>query len=199
MTIRRGAPWGVRGPCPGDLAWWPHDAAAARAARGGAAHLAIRRSGVGASVGVSGAVAAPEMLATPWDLLRLVLHDGTQVREVAVLGRAWVVPRALRGDAWILGVTSPVGDLDLHPRAHPNDGLLDVLAVDAAMPVRDRIRALGRARRGDHLPHPALRATRGPRWSSPDGRWLVWADGRWAGRATRVDATLQQDATTLHW
>ena len=42
------------------------------------------------------------------------------------------------------------------PRAHPNDGTLDVLEVDASMRLFQRRLAWKRAESGSHLPHPSL-------------------------------------------
>ncbi|HBL09682.1 MAG TPA: hypothetical protein DDZ64_11665, partial [Acidimicrobiaceae bacterium] len=47
-----------------------------------------------------------------------------------------------------------LGAWNLAPRAHPGDGLLDVL--DSDLPIGQRIEARRRLRRGDHLPHPAI-------------------------------------------
>ena len=46
------------------------------------------------------------------------------------------------------------GELDLGPRSHPGDGLLDV--TTGSLPWRQRRLALRRARSGTHLPHPSL-------------------------------------------
>lgn len=202
MTLARGAPWGATVPRPDGLRWCGDDAAAADAVAAAdrvRPMLAVRRSAMGASVGRPGAREAPMMLATPWDAIRLRLEGGPDAREVVTLGRAWVVAAAARGPMVVLATTSPVGSRDLHPRAHPNDGGLHVLEVDAAMRWRRRAAAWRRARRGDHLPHPSLRAARAAAWSSPTGRWLVWSDGRWVGRADRVHADVVPDACTLHW
>jgi hypothetical protein len=47
------------------------------------------------------------------------------------------------------------------PRAHPNDGLADLMSMDASMTLRDRIIARKRARTGAHIPHPAITVSRG--------------------------------------
>ena len=47
------------------------------------------------------------------------------------------------------------------PRAHPNDGMLDIVEVSAAMPWRQRAQSYQRARTGDHLPHPLISVSRG--------------------------------------
>ena len=51
-----------------------------------------------------------------------------------------------------------LGPWVLGPRAHPNDGLLDVYQADLAL--ADRLRVRGRIRHGAHLPHPGIRERR---------------------------------------
>lgn len=46
------------------------------------------------------------------------------------------------------------------PRAHPNDGFLHVMTLDATMPVRQRMLARRRSTSGNHLPHPQISVTR---------------------------------------
>lgn len=67
-------------------------------------------------------------------------------------GRLWAgegiaVMNAERRRSWLVA-----------PRAHPGDGLLDV--VRGRLSVRDRLLAQPRLRTGDHLPHPALTVRR---------------------------------------
>ena len=64
---------------------------------------------------------------------------------------------------------------DVLPRAHPNDGFVDVLEIDEAMTTRQRFSAWRRSKTGSHLPHPQLRASRSPEFE-------------WSGRASRMVA-----------
>lgn len=47
------------------------------------------------------------------------------------------------------------------PRAHPNDGCVDVMSINSSMPWRDRVLSKRRARTGAHLPHPHITVNRG--------------------------------------
>jgi diacylglycerol kinase family enzyme len=49
-----------------------------------------------------------------------------------------------------------VNGRNLAPRAHPNDGRLDVMTVDATMTFRNRLIARKKAVTGTHLPHPRI-------------------------------------------
>ena len=55
------------------------------------------------------------------------------------------------------------GELDLGPRSHPGDGLLDVTI--GSLGLRQRRAALARARTGTHVPHPSLTERRGRSFS----------------------------------
>jgi diacylglycerol kinase family enzyme len=71
-----------------------------------------------------------------------------------------------------------LGRWDVAPRAHPNDGWLDVLEVDPDMPARARWQASRRLASGTHVPHPdiAVRRVRGTTFTF--GRPLgLWVDG----------------------
>jgi hypothetical protein len=49
-----------------------------------------------------------------------------------------------------------VNGRNLAPRAHPNDGRLDVLTIDSSMTYRHRLIARKKAVTGTHLPHPKI-------------------------------------------
>jgi len=87
-----------------------------------------------------------------------------------------------------------LGDWDLGPRAHPNDGLVDT--TDGDLPFADRREAARRARSGAHLPHPALQVRRsGSHEFVFDPPLAVWLDGRRVvRRAHRVTVTVEPDA-----
>jgi hypothetical protein len=104
------------------------------------------------------------------------LHDGGMVYPIDVLevrlddrdpvvAVAHVVAR--RGALWrhetaVAMNAAFVGPLDLGPRAHPDDGLVDVTVGRLAW--RERRLARSRMLSGSHLPHPALRTSRVRRW-----------------------------------
>lgn len=57
-------------------------------------------------------------------------------------------------------------DLNLAPRAHPNDGEADLVAITGAMSMVERVIARRRAAAGAHLPHPDISVVRVQRWST---------------------------------
>lgn len=77
-----------------------------------------------------------------------------------------------------------LGGWDLGPRAHPNDGLLDL--TDGNLPMGDRLEARRRARTGTHVPHPALRVSRRADHKLEfDPPVDVWLDGQRVARRVR--------------
>jgi diacylglycerol kinase family enzyme len=123
-----------------------------------------------------------------------VLVDGVQHWFVAhlVARRSW-----WRGRIVAAMNAEFLGAWDVAPRAHPGDGLLDVLDVSAAMPLADRFRARRRLPGGGHLPHPAVAVQRRPAVQVDlDGPTPVWLDGEQVGRARRLSVRVEPDALT---
>jgi diacylglycerol kinase family enzyme len=92
-----------------------------------------------------------------------------------------------------------LGPLDLAPRSHPNDGRLDALVLDSAMPWRARVQSRRRARSGTHLPHPQLVASQAVSvvWSF-DRPLPVRVDGvRW-GSVRSIAIRVAPDALIVH-
>lgn len=127
------------------------------------------------------------------DAVRLVGLDGLSVSMTTrsgatmsvVAGDSVVIRRPiLRGGPFAgpLTIISSSGRLrgrDILPRAHPNDGMLDVLSV-SSLSVRQRIIAWSRARHGAHLPHPGVSVSRelSVRWAGSNRNVVVAVDGR---------------------
>ena len=73
------------------------------------------------------------------------------------------------------------------PRAHLNDGEMDVLTVSESIPWRQRFQAWQRTQLGNHLPHPHLTMERGVRatWKRQSRSEKVRCDGvEVSGRGT---------------
>lgn len=70
-----------------------------------------------------------------------------------VARRNWLV-----GRCWIAANGAHLGRWNVAPRAHPGDGLLDML--DSDLPLRQRLNARRRLHSGTHLPHPGITYTR---------------------------------------
>jgi diacylglycerol kinase family enzyme len=123
--------------------------------------------------------------------------------SVLVDGRLhWFVAHLIARRSWWHGRAVAVmnaqwlGDWDLGPRSHPNDGLLD--ATDGTLPLGDRLAARRRVRTGTHLPHPALRTTRAAAMAYDlDPALEVRLDGESVGRAHHLAVRVEPDVLTV--
>lgn len=108
------------------------------------------------------------------------------VRDRRLTGIGPGLSLAVMNAAWL-------GPLRLGPRAHPNDGLVDI--TEGTVGLFQRREANRRAVSGSHLPHPELstsrRSTWGRTWPRPVA---IWLDGRRIGRFERVQIEVVPDA-----
>lgn len=201
MTIRKGSSYGAAGALPPDGVVVTSDEEAAavvtEARRGG--HRIPPLGLIGGDLcrtlgglGDADRLRSSEATTFPVDL-GCVLIDGRLhwfVAHLAAHRRGWSGPFAVAMNAeWL-------GDLDLGPRAHPGDGLLDV--TEGRLALRDRLEARRRARTGSHLPHPGLRTSRSGKaeLSFPDGV-PVFLDGVAVGTARELLLHVEPDALTV--
>lgn len=157
MAAGKGEPWGE----PASL---PDDAVVVGSDRAGADALeAARRAGAPfPTLGLTGG----DLCRTLGGRGRLATAASCDVGEVLVDGRlrlfvAHVVlrgPTLWRGGAVAVLNAQYVGRWDVAPRAHPGDGRLDVVELDAALGIGDRWKAWRRLPAGTHVPHPRIRA-----------------------------------------
>jgi hypothetical protein len=166
--------------------------AEARAARRTLPDLGLVGGDLCATLGGPGSEAhlhGPEARRYPVDL-GIAVVDGVEhvfVAHVLVRRRWW------RGRVVAAMNAQWHGTWDLGPRAHPNDGLLDI--TDARLGPADKVAALQRVRTGTHLPHPdiTVRRTAAAAFEfDPPGRCFV--DGRPVGRVHRLELAVEPDA-----
>lgn len=123
--------------------------------------------------------------------LGVVTIDGETTVFVAhlVIGRPFVGGTVVAQAQWL-------DDLDIGPRSHPGDGLLDV--TTGRLPWGQRRAGRRRARTGTHLPHPALRHERVDRYLVVRERAVaVVADGVHLGRHRRMEIGIRPDALSV--
>lgn len=194
MTIEKGQPWGEPVDRPDDLLVVDSDAAVASAIIDDPAH----------PIGVSGgdlhrSLGSPaprrEMQRLPIDLLscRFDGRSTVAVAHVVIRGSWW------RGPIVAVMNVDHVGDWNVAPRAHPNDGRCDVVEVAATMTVRERWQAARRLAGGTHVPHPAITtaAVRERSWEF-ERPMTVWVDGVRAGTARTASIAVVSDAGAVY-
>jgi hypothetical protein len=200
VTVRRGDAWGQAGGLPASGVVVSGDAEAR------AVVTAARRAGdplpplglLGGDLcrtlggrGDEGRLRSDAGVRVPVDL-GSVLVDGRQHWFVAhlVARRGW-----WRGRIVAAMNAEFLGPWDAAPRAHPDDGLLDVFDVSAAMSLADRWTARARLAAGGHVPHPAIAVSRRPAVQVEfDVPTPVWLDGERLGEGRRLSVRLEPDA-----
>lgn len=202
MTIERGGDWGRTGPLPADGVVVPSDADAARVVRA-ALSAGARPPAIGLlggdlcrTLGGRGDEARlhrDEATRVPIDIGEVRLDEGPPIPFLAhvVARRSW-----WRGRVWLAMNAEWLGAWDVAPRAHPGDGLLDIL--DVTMSTRDRIKARRRALTGTHVPHPSIaehRATHARLES--DSALGVWVDAVRVGEARSVTVRLTGESADV--
>lgn len=193
MTIRKGEPWGTPVERPDELVTVHDDAELAE----------ILTSDAIGPVGVTGgdlhrSLGSPpertEMQRLPIDLIDVVADRQSFVAVAHVIvRRGW-----WRGRIVAACNVDRVGEWDVAPRAHPNDGRIDTIDVDPSMTIRERWQARQRLAGGTHVPHPRITTTsvRSAVWEF-DRPFAVWIDGRHRCDARAVTVRVRPDAATV--
>lgn len=202
MTISKGASWGTEVARPPDLRLAADDAELARMLSDGTgAPTAVAHGDMFTTVGSRPLADRTELLALPIDLVSVTIDDGTPntfvshlvVRNPARRGGWW------RGTVLVVMNAEYIGDADIAPRGHPNDGRVETLFVTKALSLRQRFAVSRRLRNASHLPHPhiATKPVRNGTWSF-EGAMDVRADGRRLGTGRQVTIEVRADAAVLH-
>lgn len=199
MTIRPGEPWGEVVEPPAGLVVAADDGTLARLLDLAAGDPVLVTGGDLLRT-IGGPSRDGQRRRYPLDLLRVELDGAPAVSAVAHV----VVRRPgrlgwWRGPLWMAANVSHLGPWDVAPRAHPNDGRLDVVVVAGTMSVRTRRQARRRLRTGSHLPHPDITVTRAATATWRPGRGaVVIIDGGRPQRADAVTVTVDPDAALVH-
>ncbi len=194
MTIRPGHEWGTTVARPDGLVVAADDAELARRV-GAGPHLplAVAAGDLHRSLGAPGMRSTMQRVSI--DLLHVEV-DGIERAAVAhvIARRSWWF-----GPIVAVMNVDHIGDWNVAPRAHPNDGRFDVIEVASSMGRRERWMARSRLPQGTHVPHPAI-ATR----TATSGDWRfdrpcsLWLDGVPIGSGRELRVTLEPDAFELH-
>ena len=201
MTIEKGAAWGTVGVTPHECVVAKDESAAALAVQHGATHVWLESGNILRALGLTVATGALKVgepcRLLPCDVVMVQLDNAAPVLAVSsvVIG-SWRKPQ--------LWVTTGgfLGALNVAPRAHVNDGVVDALEFAGSIPLRQLLLMRRRMRLGDHLPHPRLTMHRAPqvKWpTSPHGAKssAVIIDGKQRGRAAQVTINARPDAFLL--
>ena len=197
MTVAKGQPWGWSSPLPPEGIVVAGDAEARRALEAARREgrpwpvLGLAGGDLCHTLGGGGDVArlsSPEAVTFPVDLGEAVLDGRLHVFVAHLLAhdRRWSRVVAAMNAQWR-------GRWNLGPRAHPNDGLLDV--YESRLRLADVPKVRARLHHGAHLPHPRVHERRVPAVEITLDRPLaVELDGDRVGRARRLPMRVVPDA-----
>jgi hypothetical protein len=200
VTIEKGSPWGEAGSPPEGAAHFSSVAQLASVLNGGphGSHHISEAANTGAPpeyVLQSRAFStllgrrprtASGYVRIPIDVLDVEYETRSEAKSRVVIDSLVIGSGYLQGSLTVVTNTGYWLGRRIAPRAHPNDGRLDVLTVAPNMSRRHRLMALRRARWGLHVPHPSLS--------------VVQSDGYdWSGRPTKVkfDGHTESKVTSL--
>jgi hypothetical protein len=208
MTIKPGQHWGRAVPRPPGLIVVHSDvelAAAISNERG--SPIGVGGGDLARTLGVTSATAnslatRPTVNEYPIDLLQVRL-DGADEPVVAcahVVARSpWSGGHWLRGRILVVMNAEFIGEWDIAPRGHPNDGRVEVVDVDASMSARERMAARRRLPTGTHVPHPSIttRTVRTGSWQFERPLDVV-VDGRRVDRVSMLSVDVLPDAAIVY-
>jgi len=194
VTIKKGEEWGTPSARPDDLVVAGTDAElAALVTRDPAGSYGLNGGDLYRSLGAP--PARDPMQRLPVDALLVDLDDERRLAVAHVVARnGWWTGRIV-----VASNCGYVGEWNVAPRAHPNDGRVDVIDVDPKMPVRQRLQARRRLRLGTHLPHPLLttRVVGSAVWTF-DAPTTVYVDGVRHGRCSWLGVEVSPDHFAIY-
>jgi hypothetical protein len=186
VTIKPGQAWGERATAPSDAVVVTSDREISRVLDTRATPPFLLRGGdlfktVGGAAGMSFPIDVGE-----------VLLDG---RLHFFAAHLLIQPRRWRH--FIVAMNAPwMGDWNFGPKAHPNDGVLDI--YEASLNPFEWRQVKARLPTGTHLPHPRIQShrTKAMAFEFPRGA-AIRIDGENAGTAKHVAIRVLPDAITV--
>lgn len=201
MTIKKGERWGRSVPSPAGLTLAADDAAARAVVLGRRQHgqhrvaLGLVGGDLARTLGGGHNRFPGIVVQATVDLLRVDAGESFTWAVAHVVARR----RWYRGEVLFATNAQFFGNFDIAPRAHPNDGRVDIVHVAREMSWRARWQARRRARTGTHMPHPQLTSRqvadytidfRHPMW--------IWVDGVKWQRSMHLQVTVEPDALEVY-
>jgi hypothetical protein len=208
MTIRKGEQWGEPCSAPIGLLEFATERDLGEHVRGkGIIPEAVLKSGtLIQALGIAAPTTDRERIKVLIDLIKVAYTDldGRDRDDIAV-GSVLIGRRSWLGDVYIVSNCGYLGTRELLSKAHPNDGVMDVLTVSSLMPFMQRLQAWRRIPTSSHLPHPDISTKQTERFSWPivgdearsKGTRLV-IDGESLGLVKSVRMQVIPDAITLY-
>lgn len=159
MTIRKGEQWGSRIPTPSRIRHVSSDAEIAQCSPED--FIAVGGGDIYTTLGSPSFVSeSDECTLLPMDALqvKILLSDASDKScTAASCIEVGSLISPLKFGRYICVTNGGiVSGRNFAPRAHPNDGRLDIMQIAEAMSFRDRLTAKKKALTGTHVPHPSI-------------------------------------------
>lgn len=133
------------------------------------------------------------------DALAVTFTDvaGVTHTDVCVASMS-IARRFLRGAISVVTNSGYWKQREVAPRAHLNDGKLDIFEVSGAMRWSQRRLMWRKALVGSHLPHPLLSYSQGDyfQWQGSPRRFTI--DGQFVAMVTKVSCRVQSDCVEIY-
>jgi hypothetical protein len=105
-------------------------------------------------------VAGDSCTEVPIDALRVLLTLRNGATHSSIAASHVMIGEWLRGRLVCVSNGGFIGSKNVSPRAHPNDGLFDVMSLHPTMGMQQRLRARHKSILGTHTPHPLIVTSR---------------------------------------
>ena len=201
MTIKKGEDWGSRGALERDAPVVASDRALAalfRVSKSGLVgprQVGLVGGDLAATMGVRASekeLRSSERTLLPIDLATVDTGDMVVVMAASLVIRS----RFWAGEIRSVMNASYLGEWNVSPAGHPNDGRLDV--IEAQLGLSDRLKARKRLPAGAHVPHPSISIRRLKSVSWPvEGAQRVTIDGEQFPGVRSVSVQVCPDATVV--
>lgn len=157
--IRRGEPWGSATTMPGVVVIAKSDRAIATTDR--SQPLFPESGDIARSLGNPAIPAiGRDCMEVSIDAMLCIIALRDEAEKSFVAASSLVVGSPWRGRQVIISNAGWVNGLNVAPRAHPNDGFVEMMTISSGMNRRQRVLARRRMRTGTHLPHPDISMNR---------------------------------------
>ena len=151
------------------------------------------------SLGVNRTSNDSECLRVVIDALSVSYTDTSGVEHSDVcIGSLSITRRFLRGAVSVVTNSGYWRGHEVAPRAHLNDGKLDIFEVSGAMRWSQRRLMWQKTKLGTHLPHPLLKYSQGDffHWEGSPQRLSI--DGHFVAMASKVSCRVQSDCVQVY-
>jgi hypothetical protein len=209
MTIRKGQDWGAFESRPSGLKVVVDDIAASELITNQYLNfemplrISILNSGLSRTLGIKhSSPRSNQMLCTKFDVIEAnyTPTDSLEVSRRCFVGNAFINRNRFFGKTIAILNSSFVGNQDWAPKAHPNDGKLDLIEFESSMSIRQRLTAFKLMKSGAHLPHPKIRYRQVSEFEFSDERSATLSiEGRRICSIKRCVFTVLPDAVNLYW